>query len=67
MLCRVYKLTGKRVKLEGSTTIVPLSPRDLLIDGARDLLREAGSGYRAETSSGPPQSPKRAYGGVEGA
>jgi len=49
MLCRVYKLIGKRVELDGVTTIIPPSPRDFLTDGARGLLREAGLGYRAET------------------
>ncbi len=49
MLCRVYKLMGRRVELDGITTIIPPSPRDLLTDGAKNLLREAGLGYRAET------------------
>jgi len=49
MLCRVYRLMGKRVELDGLMTIIPPSPRDFLTNGARDLLREAGLGYRAET------------------
>jgi len=49
MLCRVYKLVGRAVELDGATTITPPSPRDLLAEGALGLLRKAGLGYRAET------------------
>jgi 3-methyladenine DNA glycosylase/8-oxoguanine DNA glycosylase len=49
MLCRIYKLMGKRVELDGLTTIIPPTPRDILADSARRLLKEAGLGYRAET------------------
>jgi len=49
MLCRVYKLMGKRVELDGLTTIIPPSPREFLVDSARGLLKEAGLGYRTET------------------
>jgi hypothetical protein len=37
MLCRAYKLMGKRVELDDLTTMASPSPRDLL---AEDRLRE---------------------------
>lgn len=49
MLCRIYKVMGTRVELNGITTIIPPSPEDLVAEGARDLLKKAGVGYRAET------------------
>ena len=35
MLCRVYRLMGRRVGLDGLTTIIPPSPQDFLTNSAR--------------------------------
>lgn len=49
MLCRIYKLFGMKVKLNGIKSILPLSPRDFLTSEAEAKLREAKVGYRAKT------------------
>jgi hypothetical protein len=61
MLCRAYKLMCKRVELDDLTTMASPSPRDLLVEGARGLLKEAGLGYRGRDDRQGRQSDGKGY------
>jgi len=49
MLCRIYRLFGLEVELNGIKSILPPSPRHFLTSEAEAKLREAKVGYRART------------------